>query len=146
MSVSITQKVPWWKLTKFILTGGVALAIDVAIYYALTRYGGIYYLLARTFSLSVAILWNFSINRYWTFQATEGKVSRQALRFILVILSTSLLSLGMMKVGVSILHFHDLSVLLVVSAITTLINFSAHSLWSYKKENSGPSANVPPMG
>lgn len=129
----LTKQIPWWKLMKFVITGGIALVIDIAIYYWLTRYGGVYYLLARTLSLGVAILWNFSINRYWTFQATEGKVSRQALRFILVILSTSLLSLGMMKVGVSILHFHDLVVLLVVSAITTLINFSAHSLWSYKE-------------
>lgn len=63
---------------KFVITGGVALTIDVAIYYALTRYGGVYYLLARTLSLGVAILWNFSINRYWTFQATEGGVGRQA--------------------------------------------------------------------
>lgn len=145
MLASITQKVPWWKLTKFVVTGGIALAIDVAIYYALTRYGGVYYLLARTISLGVAILWNFSINRYWTFQATSGKLSRQAPRFIVVILSTSLLSLGLMKIGVSLLHFHDLAVLLFVSAITTLINFFAHSLWSYKKENSGPSADVPPV-
>lgn len=145
MLSSFLQKVPWWKLTKFIITGGMALAIDVAIYYVLTRYGGMYYLLARTISLGVAILWNFSINRYWTFQATEGRVSRQAPRFIVVILSTSLMSLGLMKIGVSVLHFHDLIVLFVVSALTTLLNFSAHSLWSYKKENSGPSDDVPPV-
>ena len=131
MTTTILQSIPWWKLMKFVITGGVALTIDIAIYYALTRYGGVYYLLARTLSLGVAILWNFSINRYWTFQATEGGVGRQASRFVIVIVSTSLMSLGLMKLGVSILHFHDMIVLLAVSVVTTLLNFSAHYFWSY---------------
>lgn len=135
MLVSTIQKVPWWKFTKFVITGGVALTIDVVIYYILTRYEGLYYLWARTISLGVAIVWNFSVNRYWTFQAAEGKLSRQAPRFIVVILGTSLLSLGLMKVGVSILHFHDLAVLLTASVLTTLLNFLAHYFWSYANTN-----------
>lgn len=127
----LLQQVPWLKLTKFVITGGIALAIDVAIYYLLTRHGDVYYLLARTISLGVAILWNFSINRFWTFQATMGDVRWQALKFVVVIGATSLLSLALMHVGVTILEFHDLLVLLSVAVLTTLINFSAHSLWSY---------------
>ena len=145
----LLQQVPWLKLTKFVITGGIALAIDVAIYYLLTRHGDVYYLLARTISLGVAILWNFSINRFWTFQATTGDVRWQALKFVVVIGATSLLSLALMHVGVTILEFHDLLVLLSVAVLTTLINFSAHSLWSYaeakEKKTAGSSFDVPPV-
>lgn len=90
-----------------------------------------YYLLARILSLGVAIIWSFTVNRQWTFRAIEGDACKQVVKFVIVILATSLLSLGLMHVGVTLLHFHDLAVILVVSVITTLINFSAHSLWSY---------------
>lgn len=132
--VHIGRLLPWPRLIKFIITGGVALTIDVTVYYALTRFGGVYYLLARTTSLGAAIIWNFTVNRYWTFEATGTRASRQIPRFLTVIISTSLLSLGIMKIGVSILHLHDLLVLFIASVITTLINFSAHSLWSYATE------------
>lgn len=131
MFISFLQWFPFRKLVKFVITGGIALGIDVAIYYLLTRYGQVYYLLARALSLGVAIVWSFMVNRQWTFRATEGDARKQAAKFVVVILFTSLLSLGLMHVGVTLLHFHDLVVILVVSVITTLINFSAHSLWSY---------------
>ncbi len=128
---SLIEKFPFQRLVKFIVTGGIALLIDVAIYFMLTRYGDIYYLLSRTISLSVAIVWNFSINRIWTFQATSGKVTTQVPRFLVVIFSTSILSLFLMHLGVSYLHLNDLFVIIIVAIITTVINFSAHSFWSY---------------
>lgn len=131
----IVEKIPWRRLVKFIITGGVALLIDIVIYFILTRYFGIYYLLSRTFSLGIAIIWNFNVNRYWTFRATAGQVKEQALKFLVVIGLTSFLSLGLMHIGVSYLHLNDLLVLLVVSIITTLINFSAHTFWSYAQQD-----------
>lgn len=131
----IVEKIPWQRLVKFIITGGVALLIDVVIYFILTRYFDIYYLLSRAISLGIAIVWNFTVNRFWTFQATSGKIRGQALRFLTVIISTSLLSLGLMHIGVSLLYLDDLFVLLTVAVITTLINFSAHSFWSYARKD-----------
>lgn len=131
MLLMFLQRFPFWKLVKFVITGGIALGVDMAIYYLLTRYGHVYYLLARTLSLGVAIIWSFTVNRQWTFRATEGDAGKQAVKFVIVIISTSLLSLGLMHIGVTLLRLHDLMVILIVSVITTLINFSAHSLWSY---------------
>lgn len=122
------------------MTGGVALGIDVVIYYFFTRFGHVYYLVARTISLGVAIVWSFSVNRRWTFRVTSGDVRKQAMRFIMVILATSFLSLLLMHIGVTLLHFHDLVVLLVVSVLTTFINFSLHSLWSYAVTKEKPLA------
>lgn len=130
----IFQMIPWRRLIKFVVTGGVALLIDISIYFVLTRFFDVYYLFSRSFSLGIAIIWSFLVNRSWTFRATDGDIKQQAVKFLIVIILTSLLSLFLMRLGVSYLHLNDLVVLLSVSVLTTLINFSAHFFWSYSKQ------------
>lgn len=132
MSLSWFKILPWQRLIKFAFVGGSAFVIDFAIYFVLTRFGHIPYIASRIVSISLAMIWNFTMNRNWTFQAKTGKVRRQAPRFLIVMALTSLLNLVLMRVGVSSLHLNDLLVLVVVSLLIMLINFSAHQLWSYK--------------
>ena len=134
MFQNLLQRFPFRKLVKFVITGGIALGIDAGVYYFLTRCEDLYYLWARTLSLSVAIVWSFLVNRFWTFHATEGDIRWQAAKFIVVIGSTSLVTLAFMHIGVTILHLHDFSVLFAVAVFTTLINFSGHLLWSYTEK------------
>lgn len=126
------KELPWRRFIKFGIIGGSALVIDIAIYYLLTRTWQVPYLLSRSVSLTVALFWNFTLNRNWTFRAMTGKVGHQAVRFLTVMAVTSLLSLFLMRVGVSTLGLPDLLVLLTVSVLITLINFFSHSRWSYK--------------
>lgn len=132
MILTLLQKLPWRRLIKFGMVGGSAFAIDFVIYVGLTRVGHLPYLLSRTISLAIAMVWNFTLNRNWTFRAREGKVQHQATRFLIVMGLTSLLSLGLMRVGVSYFHWHDLLVMIGVSLLIMLINFLAHQAWSYK--------------
>lgn len=127
------RRIPWAKLVRFVITGGTALALDLVIYLALTRLAGVPYLLARTISLSAAFGWNFTLNRVWTFRAQGGSAKRQAVRFVIVMTTTSLLQLGLMHVGVAVLHLPDLLVIGAVVVMITLINFFAHQVWTYTK-------------
>ena len=126
------KNLPWQRFMKYAVTGGTAIAIDFAIYVVLTRFGHLPYLASRAVSFSLALFWNFTVNRNWTFQAKTGKVSQQAPRFLIVMALTLLLNLILMRIGVSNLHLNDLFVLVVVTSLTAIVNFSAHLLWSYK--------------
>ena len=126
------RPLPWGKLIKFGVVGGTALALDFGIYFLLTRFGHLPYLGSRAISIASAFAWNFTLNRYWTFKAHTGDVRRQATRFTITMVCTSLLNLGLMHVGVSILHGPDLLVILIVSALIMGINYLVHSLWSYR--------------
>ena len=117
---------------KFGLAGGLAFVIDAGLYYILTRHGHLPYLLARTISITTSMIWNFLVNRYWTFQAAAGLIHRQAVRFTVVVTLTSLANLGLMKIGVSVLHLPDLAVLVTVSLLLMVVNYFAHRLWSYR--------------
>lgn len=119
------------RLIRFLITGGSALALDFGIYYILTRYVGIPYLIARAISLGTAFGWNFTLNRRWTFRASNGNAKHQAFRFVIVMTITSLLQLSLMHLGISILRLHDIVVLFAVSALITAINFVAHRHWTY---------------
>jgi putative flippase GtrA len=135
MLLVLLNKIPWYRLIKFSIIGGSALVIDIGIYIFLTRIEHIQYIISRLISLSIAIFWNFNLNRHWTFQAVSEKVNRQFVKFLIVIISTSLLSLILMKIGVSVLHIYDLLVIIIVSFLILLINFFAHYFWSYANKD-----------
>jgi len=132
IAVQLIRKPPWKRFIKYAVTGGTAIAIDFMIYYLLTRFGHLPYLLSRAISFGVALVWNFTLNRNWTFQAQAGRVSRQAPRFLVVMGATLLVNLVLMRIGVSYLHLPDLLVFLVVTVLSAIGNFSAHLFWSYK--------------
>lgn len=125
------SRLPWQRLVKFVIIGGIAFGLDFGLYFLLTRLGHFPYLASRAVSITGSMVWNFTLNRYWTFQATAGQVSRQATRFLIVMVATSLLNLALMRLGVSIWHLNDLVVLIVVSVLIMLVNFIAHHWWSY---------------
>lgn len=130
--IDTLRALPWRRFIKFAITGGTAFAIDFSIYFVLTRFAHVPYIGARAISIAMAFTWNFLLNRYWTFRATEGKIVRQASRFVTVMTVTSLLNLGLMHIGVDYLHFNDLLVIIVVSLLIMGVNYMAHQLWSYK--------------
>lgn len=118
--------------SRFILVGGTSFIIDFGAYYILTRFGHFPYFLSRVFSVSLALIWNFTCNRYWTFRAGSGILSKQIVKYLIVIVSTSLANLGLMKFGVEILRLPDLLVLVVVAGFLALVNFILHRFWSFK--------------
>lgn len=124
---------PLRRFLKFAITGGSALAIDMAVYILCTRKLGIPYIPSRALSLAVAVVWSFTLNRQWTFRATAGNIRQQAPRFLAVLVCTSIINLALMKFGITVLRLYDIAVILINSVIIVFINFYAHALWSYKK-------------
>ncbi len=132
------KKIPWHRLIKFAIVGGSSFVIDFGFYFVFTRFAHIPYIASRTMSIALAFIWNFLLNRQWTFQARSGKMSHQAARFLVVMTITSFLNLLLMRLGVSRWHLNDLLVLVVVSILIMGINFTAHHLWSYATDSSKP--------
>ena len=56
------------RLARFCVVSGVAIGIYYAIYIPLTRYLGVYDLLALGIAIVVGMLWNFSVNLLWTWR------------------------------------------------------------------------------
>lgn len=66
------------------LIGIVCVTIDLVVLYLLTKLAGLPPWLAKVFSFSTATVVQFLGNREYTFRASEGKMSRQAIYYVMV--------------------------------------------------------------
>lgn len=71
---------------KFFVVGASAAVIDFGLLYLLTEYGGIYYLVSATISFVIAALYNYFMNRRWTFQSIGSKKKQIPIFFTVAIL------------------------------------------------------------
>ncbi len=71
--------------------GGV---FDYLVMLALTEWFGLFYAFSIAISGTLGAVVNFSINRYWTFDATKAPSSKQLPKFVLVVIGSILLKSG----------------------------------------------------
>ena len=53
---------------KFLVVSAVGLVLTTAILYVLVEYAGMADILAKVIAVSAVLIWNFFINRFWTFR------------------------------------------------------------------------------
>jgi len=70
--------------TRSQLASLAATVIDFSTLVFLVEVGGVWYVLATAVGAALGSLTNFTLGRHWTFKATDGKLSAQALRYALV--------------------------------------------------------------
>ncbi|MBN1915832.1 GtrA family protein [Candidatus Dojkabacteria bacterium] len=92
------------RFIKFFITGITAFAIDFALY-SIGVKAGLPFLLANSISVSIAIVVNYVINRFWVWQSEEKKVALEFGKFMLVqgfnFLSNNLFLLLFVAINVS---------------------------------------------
>lgn len=119
------------QLGRFLLVGGSAFLIDAVVYFVLTRYLGVYYVLARVVSLLCALIWSFLHNRRWTFSVSH-RHPHQFIRYTIVTLASSLTNIGLMKVAVDYLHIYDLVALVAITGTLAAASYLGHKFWSFR--------------
>lgn len=128
----------WLQLVRFGFVGGLGFVVNLVVYTLCVHAIGIDYHFAAIVAWLVAVVNNFVLNRHWTFDAGDGRVHFQAVRFVavsLVALGFSLLILmGLVEVaGVAKVPAQALAV-----AASMPLNFLGNKLWSFRDETEGP--------
>lgn len=113
-------------LLRFELASVLATAVDLGVFTAAVKLG-VNPIAATPCGAACGALTNFFFNRHVTFAATDGRLSRQALLYLLV----SAASLGWNTLGESViygvLHVHFLVARILTSAVVGLCwNFPLH--------------------
>ena len=125
----------WMQLVRFGLVGGVGFIVNLAVYALFVHPLGADYHVAAVAAWVVAVLNNFVLNRHWTFDASDGRVHFQALRFIAVSavafgFSLLLLTLLVENAGIAKVPAQALAV-----AASTPLNFLGNKLWSFRAQD-----------
>jgi putative flippase GtrA len=124
----------WLQLVRFGLVGGIGFAVNLAVYAFCVHVLGVDYHVAAVIAWLVAVMNNFVLNRHWTFDARDGRVHFQAMRFLVVSLvafgfSLLLLTLFVEAAGIAKVPAQALAV-----AASMPLNFLGNKLWSFRSE------------
>ena len=119
------------QIIKFLLVGGSGFAINISLFYILTKFLYIWYILATVISFSTSIFWSFFIHKRWTFNQPIEKNS--ALSF--EIIKFFFLSFINVSVNTMIIYFlvEKIHLTPTRSAIVSNLFVAIYSFYIYKK-------------
>jgi len=124
------------QFVKFGIVGVTSTIIDWGIYLGLTRIFGLFYLMAKILSFSVAVLNSYIWNRRWTFRSNDPRKLKQFIKFLTISIVGLVLNSTIMFLAVDHLKLHDIWGLVLATAIVTIWNFLANKLYTFRESQS----------
>lgn len=126
----------WLQLVRFSIVGASGYAVNLALYALCVKALGVQYLIAESLAWILAAANNFVWNRHWTFQARDGQVHMQAIRFFLVSLIALAFNLLVLRILVESAGMDKLVAEVIALAASTPLNFLGNKLWSFAGDRS----------
>lgn len=117
---------------KFGAVGVVGTGVDWFFYFGLTRWLGIYYLLAKVFSFIVSAVNNYALNRVWTFRSKEKNIAKEFVKFVIVSVVGLIFNTLIMYTVVDKFKYNDFVGLISATAIVMFWNFFVNKFWTFK--------------
>jgi putative flippase GtrA len=124
----------WLQLVRFGLVGSIGFAVNLAVYALCVHLLGLDYHVAAVAAWLVAVMNNFILNRHWTFDASDGRVHFQAMRFLAVSLVAFGFSLLLLTVFVEAAGIAKVPAQALAVAASMPLNFLGNKLWSFRSE------------
>lgn len=93
---------------------------------------------ANVISWICAVTFAYFTNRRFVFRSQEPNRLKEAVRFFLSRITTLLMEMGIMALGVSILKLHDGIVKLAAQVIIIIANYILSKLLVFRKNETGP--------
>jgi putative flippase GtrA len=124
----------WLQLVRFGLVGGIGFAVNLAVYAFCVHVLGLDYHVAAVAAWLVAVMNNFILNRHWTFDASDGRVHFQVMRFLVVSLVAFGFSLLLLTLFVEVAGIAKVPAQALAVAASMPLNFLGNKLWSFRSE------------
>ncbi len=124
---------PFKQFFKFCVVGTIGAIIDIGGLWLLVELGGWYYLLAAGFSFTAAVINNYFLNKYWTFNDLSSKNFKQFFSFVLVSVGGLVINLGVMYFFVEQIKFDYLLSKAIASLVVLSWNFLMNKYIIFKK-------------
>jgi putative flippase GtrA len=121
------------KFIKYGLVGALGLVVDMGIFYLLNKKFGVNYVVANITSSSLAIIHNFILNSYYTFQITDKKLKRFA-TFYLIALIGMAISTGLLALFIDGLKLDSMVSKLITVFIVAIGQFIFNKKLTFRKK------------
>lgn len=124
---------PFKQFFKFCVVGTMGAIIDIGGLWLLVEVGKWHYLWAAGFSFTAAVINNYFLNKYWTFNDLSPKNFKQFFSFVLVSVGGLLINLGVMYFFVEQIKFDYLLSKAIASLVVLSWNFLMNKYIIFKK-------------
>ena len=127
----------FWELFRYGIVGVSVTVLNLVLYYLLSRYTAMHYVIANVISFLLANLYAFFTNKVVVLQSKDfsaGKVAAEAVGFFTARGLSGLLDLAILLVGVSLLHIPDMPVKFFSSVVIILLNYMLSKFIIFKKK------------
>lgn len=114
------------KFLRYVVNMVVTYPLLILLTYALTEYGGMYYLLAYIISFCITIVINFSLAMKWIFNA-EGMVGERFKRYMIVLTVFSVSNTLLVKVVTEYFAVYYLLSITLVSGCLFILKYMTYN-------------------
>lgn len=125
---------PWRhriQILKFMTVGGTSFIIDFCILYILTEFAHWHYLLSATLAFIVAGMYNYTLNRNWTFKA-NGSQKKQFSVFLVMGGIGLLLNNFILYTSVDIIGIWYIYGKIIAAGLVTIYNFFVNKYFTFR--------------
>lgn len=120
------------QIAKYLVVGGTSVFLDVGILYVLKQVFAVPATIGVVFGQGIVVLYNFLLNKYWSFEAAKS-IHTQFGKYFLLLGVNYGTGIGLMYLFHDVFGFHYIAVRLVTVAFFVPINFFLYKYWVYKK-------------
>jgi len=131
--------VKYSEIIRYLIVGVLTTVVSLGSYYLLTKYlfdasKPIQLQIANIISWCLAVVFAYVCSRKFVFASKNPDILKEASSFTLSRVSTLLIDMAIMFIGVSVLKFNDRYVKLVVQVVVTISNYLFSKLFVFKKD------------
>jgi putative flippase GtrA len=128
-TVALTSPV-WRQAFRFVVVGGASYVLNLTLY-GLGLAAGLHYLTAATVAFLFGFVFNFVMNRLWTFDAGGGSARGQLMRFSCVAAVMVGLDLILLRIVVGELDAPKILAQAVIILLLAPLSFLGNRLWAF---------------
>jgi putative flippase GtrA len=121
---------------KYLISGGTAFLVDIALLYLMTHYGGIHYLWSAVLAFSGAFFVSFFMQKFWTFRDNEKKgIARQMYKYFAVGIMNLGLNTALMYLFVDKLKIWYILAQVIATALIAITSFLIYNFYIFNTES-----------
>ena len=122
---------------KFCTVGALGFLVNMGLLWILTEHVGLFYVLSAAISIEVSILFNFSLNEFWTFRNRKRlgtNIVARALKYNIICATGAVFNLGILTLMTEGFGVYYLISNLVGVMVAVLWNYGGSIKWAWRTE------------
>ena len=119
------------RFVRYFITGGMSAIVDLGLFWVLTQYMGIYYILAALLSFCVGFTVNYLLSRYWVFGPGRRAIAHEATLVLIVSVVGLGFHIAVLWMLVEWVSFPEMLSKIIATGLVFFWNFGARQYWVF---------------